>query len=72
MGMTIRGLVYSRFKSVREFSRAVGWNRQKANLIVNCKQVPTVTDVNEMASALGVSVADVTNIFLGEKSQKCD
>ncbi len=72
MAKTLRGIVYDRYKSVRAFARAVGWDHNKANCIVNGDREPRVSDLNEMASALDTSVENLAEIFLSSKSQNCD
>ena len=72
MADTLRGLVYDRYKSVREFARAVDWDHQKANLIVNGNREPRVSELNQMAAALDVSVACLAEFFLSKKSQNSD
>lgn len=72
MAGTLRGLVYDKHKSIRAFAVAIGWNRTKANDIVNLKQEPRVTDLQAMAVALDKSVEEVASFFLPSKSQNCD
>lgn len=69
---TIRGLVYSKYGSGREFARVVGWNRSKACAIVNGKQEPKISDLTAMAPALDITVGELAHIFLHEMSQNCD
>lgn len=61
---TVRGLVYDRFPSVREFAKAMGWNHNKAAQIVNGEQEPRVTELQQMAVVLNVSVEQLSRIFL--------
>ncbi len=54
MNSSLRGMVFSKYKSVSDFARALGWRRQKVGKIVNGDRVPTVKDVEEMASVLNL------------------
>lgn len=64
MAKTLRGVVYDKFKSIREFARATGWDRSKACDIINFKREPRVSDLQAMALALDMPVEDVTPFFL--------
>lgn len=70
--MNFRGLVYSKYRTIADMARELKWTRQKATNIVNGKQEPSVDDVCDMATALGLSFEDVSKFFLRRKSQKCD
>ena len=72
MADTIRGLVYDKYSSIREFARTVGWDATKACNIINGKREPRLSDLNNMAPAVGKSVEELAHIFLREKSQNCD
>ncbi len=66
MKASIRGLVYGHYKSIREFSKAVGWDRTKACNIVNGTREPRVSEIQDMSRALGLSPEHVASIFLSE------
>ena len=68
----IRGIVYSKFNSVREFAKAVGWDRTKACNIINMTREPRLSDLQDMAPVVGKSIEDLAHIFLQNASQKCD
>lgn len=72
MSENIRGLVYGKYKSIRKFAEAVGWDRTKACDIVNETREPRVSELQDMAIALERPVGEIANIFLRNKSQKCD
>lgn len=72
MANTIRGLVYDKYSSIREFARTVGWDANKACGIVNGKREPRLSDLSTMAPAVGKSVEDLAHIFLCDRSQNCD
>ena len=54
----IRGAVFSRFSSVSEFAKAIGWKQNKASRIVNGNQHPSVADMEQMSKCLGITDAD--------------
>jgi len=68
-GITFRGLVYSRFKTIADFAQAIGWTRQKATNIVNGIQEPSLDDTDKMARALDLSLDETAKFFLPKKSQ---
>lgn len=57
--LTLRGAVLSRYKSIGEFSDAVGWSRNKAGRIIRGEQSPTDVEIQQMAEALKISSQDV-------------
>lgn len=54
----IRGAVFSKFKSISAFARAIGWTRNKASRIVNLITQPSVADIEKMAKVLDISDSD--------------
>ena len=66
--MSLRGLVYTKFRSISEFASAIGWTRQKATNIVSGSQIPSLSDADKMSKALDVSLEDVAQFFLTHKS----
>lgn len=72
MAHEIRGIVYSKFPSVREFARAVGWDKTKAFNIVNMKREPRISDLQDMAVVIDMPIESLAHIFLQGRSQKCD
>ena len=69
---SIRGLIYGRFKSIRKFGEAVGWDRTKACNIVNGSREPRLSDLQDMSKALDKPVEYLADIFLQKSSQNCD
>ena len=69
---TIRGAVYGKYPSIREFAKDVGWDPTKACNIINGKREPRVSDLQDMAPALEMSVEQLARLFLHKKSQNCD
>lgn len=68
-GVKFRGIVYSKFKSIADFSNAIGWTRQKGTNIVNGVSEPSLDDVDKMSKALGMSFEETARFFLSGKSQ---
>jgi len=68
-GITFRGLVYSKFKTIADFAQAIGWTRQKATNIVNGLQEPSLDDTDKMAKALDLTLDETARFFLPKKSQ---
>lgn len=54
----IRGAVFSKFKSISAFAKAIGWTRNKASRIVNLITQPSVADIEKMAKVLDISDSD--------------
>lgn len=72
MAITLRGLVYDRYPSIRSFAKAAGWDRTKACKIVNGKREPRVTDLLDMSRALNTPVEKLASFFLQNESQNGD
>lgn len=64
----LRGCIYERFESESEFARLIGWPKQRLSKITNGTKEPTVSEINQIATGLGISVGDVAAFFLGESS----
>lgn len=56
------------YPSEAAFARALGWDRQKLNKIVNAKKNPTVCEINELANGLKKDATEIFLIFLRHKS----
>lgn len=62
--VNLRGLVYSKYKTISEFADAVGWKRGKAGRILSGTQEMDVSDIQTVAQALGIcSREEFTLIF---------
>ena len=70
--ISLRGVVYDRYKSIAALADHVGWTRQKATNIVNMLTEPSLEDVDKLAKALGLSFERTARFFLHSKSQVCD
>ena len=64
-----RGVVYSKFKSIADFSNCIGWTRQKGTNIVNGLTEPSLDDVDKMSKALDMPFEETARFFLKSKSQ---
>ena len=68
-GVNFRGLVFSQYKSVSDFAKAVGWSRNKASRILNGVQEPDSHDIVVMTKALNITNQKTfINIFFTELS----
>ena len=65
----LRGIVYSRFKSIADFANCIGWTRQKGTNIVNGITEPSLDDVDKMSKALNMSFEETARFFLSKQSQ---
>lgn len=69
--LTLRGAVLSKFKSISEFARAIGWKANKASRIINGVQTPSVDEIIEMSECLGIDSPEVfIQIFFSSMSTK--
>ena len=71
VNVQFRGVVYSRYKSISEFSNAIGWTRQKGTNIVNGVTEPSLDDVDKMSKALGMSFEQTAMFFLPKETHVC-
>jgi transcriptional regulator with XRE-family HTH domain len=65
--INFRGVVYSKYASISDFSRAIGWTRQKGSNIVNGITEPSLDDVDKMSKALNISFDKTAKFFLHDK-----
>ena len=54
----LRGRIISMYHTVLNFSRELHWSSRKAYNIVNGKQEPTATDIEQMCGALTVQIPE--------------
>lgn len=64
----LRGAIYDQFDTEADFARKLGWTRQKLNRITLGHKEPTVSEVNELATGLNISVEQVAGFFLRNMS----
>lgn len=67
----IRGLVFSKYKTIREFSNAIGWQRNKSSRILNGIQEPDSGDMRAIAELFELSSEDFFDIFFEKRFTKC-
>lgn len=69
--ITLRGAVASKYKSISNFARAIGWTRNKASRIINNEQDITLSEIIEVTNALEIDSPEVfLNIFFAPLSTK--
>lgn len=64
----LRSIIYRKFDSEAQLSSLLGWKRQKLNKITNGQKEPNLTEINELAIALHMTVEEIAQIFLRNKS----
>ena len=57
-------VIREKFGTEAECARALGWPKQRLNKLVNAIKEPDLTEVAEIALAVGKSVSEVADIFL--------
>ena len=69
--ITLRGAVASKYKSISNFARAIGWTRNKASRIINNEQDINLSEIIEVTNALEIDSPEVfLNIFFAPLSTK--
>ena len=67
--ITLRGVVMSKYKTIGEFAKAIGWKRNKASRIINGVQDPDITDMEQLARTLDIKTQeDFIRIFFAPLS----
>lgn len=64
----LRGLIYSKYSSLSDFARVLGWSRQRLNMIVNGNKTPDLIEAKIIASALNTNINTIAEFFLPQKS----
>ena len=63
-GMTLLGLVRSRYRSIGDLARNVGWSYSKTRRIVVGERSPDLNEVRILAAELGLQTAEkVAQVF---------
>lgn len=71
--LTLRGVVLSKYKTIGEFSEAIGWQRNKSSRILNGIQTPDINDIEEITQCLEIdTVNDFMQIFFAPLVHKMD
>lgn len=68
----VRGAILSRYPTVSEFARKLGWSRQKLSYFVSGEREPSLSDIQLMAKHLVMDSTELASFFLDLQSQKCD
>ena len=69
MSKELRGAVYSRYKTISSFAKALGWSYGKTHRIVNNEQSPSADEMCKMAEVLGVTTREeFVRIFFTQES----
>ena len=63
--VTLKGIAVSKYGSCLGFARAMGWNRSKADRILNGKQDPTLKDIKAMAEIMEMPNDAIVPVFFG-------
>lgn len=61
--ITLRGLVFSKHHTLKEFSEGIGWKRTKAWRIVNGKQKPNDVEIAQLAQYFKMDTPTFFKIF---------
>jgi len=64
----LRGLIYSKYDSESECAKSLGWNRQRLSKITLGQKEPSIDELNSLSGVLDVSVGELAEIFLNNKS----
>ena len=69
-GVSLRGLVVSKYGSAAKMARTIGWSETKARDIASGRRVARAEDIERLADALGiVNADDFVAIFFPEQSK---
>lgn len=61
----LKGLALSRYGSCTKFAAAMGWNRGKAERILNEKQDPAIKDIRHMVKRMDLPDDVAVPLFFG-------
>ena len=62
--LCLRGMIHAKFDSEAAMARALGWSRQRLSKITNGRKIPTIFEIDAMATVLGCSFMDIANFYL--------
>lgn len=69
--ITLKGLAISKYNSIGNFAKALGWSRNKTMRIVNGIQEPHPSEIVEITEALGITTQSLfMQIFFSPLSTK--
>ena len=61
----LRGIILSKYRSMSDFSRELGWSRQKTSSIVSFDREPRLSDIQNMANHLDMDVSNLATFLTG-------
>lgn len=64
----LSSLIHANYPSEAAFAEALGWTKQRLNMITNGKQEPDLYDVKAIAEKLDRPFEEIALIFLNAKS----
>jgi predicted transcriptional regulator len=62
----LRGAVLARYKTLKEFSDALGWHKAKTYRIVSGAEEPKLDDMKKIADTLGIDKHGIADIFFAD------
>ena len=62
--ISLRGIVYDKYKSIAGLADEIGWSRQKTSNIINLTVEPSLSDTDKLAKALGMPFEKTARFFL--------
>ena len=65
----LRGLIFTKYKSIQAFADDIKWQRNKASRVVNGIQEPDSDDMRAIADLFDLSSDEFIDIFLASSSQ---
>lgn len=69
--VTLKGAVLSKYNSVSNFAKAVGWSRNKTQRIINGVQEPKPSEIKKISEVLEIPNQDMfMSIFFNSMSTK--
>lgn len=69
--ITLRGVILSKYRTIGEFSDAIGWKRNKAGRIIRGEQELSMSDIVEITNVLEIEDRQLfDNIFFPQLSTK--
>ena len=57
-------MIYTKFRSLADFGKSIGWTRQKVDRIVNGKAQPNIADLKAMCDVLNISLDEGIAFFI--------
>lgn len=66
-----RGLIFGKYKTIKEFSDAIGWNRSKVSRFLNGAQEPDSDEMREIATFFELSPEEFIALFFESQFTKC-